>query len=44
MTHSTHAVSIGNGLFAQISRRESLFEAYRRLQRACRHEKRDPRC
>ena len=29
------AVLIGNGLFAQVSRRESLFEADRRIQRTC---------
>lgn len=35
------AVLIGNGLFAQVSRRESLFEAYRRIQRIGSHERRD---
>jgi hypothetical protein len=37
-----HPVSIGNGLFAQVRRPETIGEAYRRLQRTCRHEKRDP--
>jgi hypothetical protein len=37
-----YAVSIGNGLFAQARRSETIGEAYRRLQRTCRHEKRDP--
>ena len=38
-----HFVSIGNGLFAQVRRPETILEAYRRLQRTCKHEKRDPR-
>ena len=37
-----HPVSIGNGLFAQVRRPETILEAYRCLQRACKHEKRDP--
>jgi hypothetical protein len=44
MTHSTHAVSIGNGLFAQVRRPETILEAYRRLQRTCKHQKRDTSC
>jgi hypothetical protein len=38
-----HTVSIGNGLFAQVRRPETMGEAYRRIQRTCKHEKRDPR-
>ena len=34
---------IGNGLFAQASRRESLFEVYQRIQRICKHERCDSR-
>jgi hypothetical protein len=34
-------VSIGNGLFAQVRQPETILEAYRRLQRACKQEKRD---
>lgn len=34
---------ISNGLFAQVARPDSLFEAYRRIQRTCKHERRDPR-
>jgi hypothetical protein len=40
---TTSYVSIGNGLFAPVCRPESIFEAYRRIQRTCKHEKRDPR-
>jgi hypothetical protein len=36
-----HPAPIGNGLFAQVRRPETILEAYRRLQRACKHEKRD---
>lgn len=35
-----HRVSIGNGLFAQVRRPETILETYRRLQRTCKHEKR----
>jgi hypothetical protein len=41
MTHSTHSVCIGNGLFAQVRRPETILKAYGRLQRTCKHEKRD---
>jgi hypothetical protein len=37
-----HPVSIGNGLFTQIRRPETIGEAYRRIQRTCKHERRDP--
>ena len=36
-----HPVSIGNGLIAQVRRPEMIGEAYRHLQRTCRHAKRD---
>ena len=39
--NSTSFGSIGNGLFAQVRRPETILEAYRRLQRTCRHEKSD---
>ena len=44
MTHNSaiHLASIGNGLFAQVRRPETIGEAYQRLQRTCKHEKRDP--
>ena len=38
-----HSVSIGNGLFAPVRRPQAIGEAYRRIQRTCKHEKRDPR-
>ena len=36
-------VLIGNGLYAMTNRRESPIDEYRRKQRECSHEKRDPR-
>ena len=36
-----HPVCIGNGLFAQVRRPETILEVYRRLQRTCKHENRD---
>ena len=35
--------TIGNGLFAQVRRPETIWEAHLRRQRDCKHEKRDPR-
>ena len=39
---SIHPVSIGNGLFAQVRRPETIMEAIRRKQLTCEH-KRDQR-
>jgi hypothetical protein len=36
-----HPVPIGNGLFARVRRPETILEAYRGVQRTCKHEKRD---
>jgi hypothetical protein len=36
-----HPVSIGNGLYVRTSRPETILGAYRRLQRTCKHAKRD---
>jgi hypothetical protein len=38
----TYPVSIGNGLYARTRRAEGTFAAYRRMERTCKHEKRDP--
>jgi hypothetical protein len=39
----TIPVAIGNGLYAQARKRETLMEWYRRLQSTCPHTSRDPR-
>ena len=36
-----HPVSIGNGLLVRVRQPESLLDAYKRLQAACEHMKRD---
>jgi hypothetical protein len=38
---TVHPVSIGNGLFVQVRRPETILEAYRRIQSGCKHKKRD---
>jgi hypothetical protein len=34
-----HPGSIGNGVYARVRRTETIGEAYRRIQRTCKHEK-----